>query len=188
MTLEEQINHIMKNFESSSSKEILEILNKIMPEFKSELTSEYLQGKIHKKTQLENQSPVDGLPLSFLVQRNRRFLHKCARWSKLQFHLLSDDSLKALKDELIYQRVARDKDGKGLVWTGEIPPAGAPTTPVPAQCPTSDAAVTTPSVEQTPSRFLQPTAVPSTMKGTEPDEPIRPSPEAERRQLTNLCQ
>ena len=56
VTLEEQINRIMKNFESASSEEILEILNKIMPEFKSELTSEYLQGKIQKITQLDDES------------------------------------------------------------------------------------------------------------------------------------
>lgn len=56
MTLEEQINHIMRNFESTSSKEILDILNKITPEFKSELTSEYLQGKIQKITQIDDES------------------------------------------------------------------------------------------------------------------------------------
>lgn len=56
MTLEDQIIHTMRNFESTSSKEILEILNKIMPEFKSELTSEYLQGKIQKITQIDDES------------------------------------------------------------------------------------------------------------------------------------
>ncbi|MCV0410038.1 MAG: hypothetical protein K5783_04210 [Nitrosopumilus sp.] len=56
MTLEEQVNRIMRNFESTPSEEILEILNKIMPEFKSELTSEYLQGKIQKIMQIDDES------------------------------------------------------------------------------------------------------------------------------------
>lgn len=52
MTLEEEIIKIKNNFESVSSDKILEILNKIMPEFKSKLTSEYLQGKIQKILEL----------------------------------------------------------------------------------------------------------------------------------------
>jgi len=52
MTLEEEIIEIKNNFESVSSDKILEILNKIMPEFKSKLTSEYLQGKIQKILEL----------------------------------------------------------------------------------------------------------------------------------------
>ena len=48
---------------------------------------------------------------------------------KLQFHL-DDDQLAVLKDELLYaQQVARDEDGRVLVWTdgATAPPAPGPT-------------------------------------------------------------
>ncbi len=48
MSLEAQINHTLDDFENTSSDMILEILNQIKPQFKSELISEYLQGKIQK--------------------------------------------------------------------------------------------------------------------------------------------
>ena len=48
MSLEIKINHIMNNFDDVSSEEFLEILDKIMLEFKSDLTIEYLKGKVQK--------------------------------------------------------------------------------------------------------------------------------------------
>jgi len=48
MSLEDQINQILDDFENTTSEKILEILSKIKPEFKNELISEYLQGKIQK--------------------------------------------------------------------------------------------------------------------------------------------
>ena len=48
MTLEDKIKQTMTDVENSSSEEILEIITQIMPNFRSELTSDYLQGKIHK--------------------------------------------------------------------------------------------------------------------------------------------
>jgi hypothetical protein len=48
MTLEDQIKQTMSNLENTSSDEILEIITQIMPNFRSELTSDYLQGKIQK--------------------------------------------------------------------------------------------------------------------------------------------
>ena len=48
MSLENQIKEILDDFENSQSSKILEILNQIKPQFKSTLTSEYLQGKIQK--------------------------------------------------------------------------------------------------------------------------------------------
>jgi len=48
MSLEEQIKHTLDNFENITSDTILEILSQIKPQFKSELISEYLQGKIQK--------------------------------------------------------------------------------------------------------------------------------------------
>ena len=48
MSLETQTREIMDNFLDTSSEKFLEILNQIKPQFKSNLTSEYLQGKIQK--------------------------------------------------------------------------------------------------------------------------------------------
>jgi len=48
MTLEDQIKQTMSNLENTSSETILEIITQIMPNFRSELTSDYLQGKIQK--------------------------------------------------------------------------------------------------------------------------------------------
>lgn len=48
MSLENQIRQTLNDFENVSIDEILEILNQIMPQFKSKLISEYLQGKIQK--------------------------------------------------------------------------------------------------------------------------------------------
>ena len=56
MTLEEQVTMTINDFENTSTEQILEILDKIMPEFKSNLTSEYLQGKIKKILELDGES------------------------------------------------------------------------------------------------------------------------------------
>ena len=46
MSLEDQIKQALDDFENTTSNKILEILNQITPQFKSNLISEYLQGKI----------------------------------------------------------------------------------------------------------------------------------------------
>jgi len=56
MTLEEQVTMAINDFENTPAEQILEILDKIMPEFKSNLTSEYLQGKIQKILELNVES------------------------------------------------------------------------------------------------------------------------------------
>lgn len=56
MSLEERVNMVIDDFENTTSAQILEILEKIMPEFKSNLTSEYLQGKIQKIKDLDDES------------------------------------------------------------------------------------------------------------------------------------
>ena len=48
MSLEDSIKQTLKNFENTSSAEIIEILDQIMPQFKNPLIPEYLQGKIEK--------------------------------------------------------------------------------------------------------------------------------------------
>ena len=55
MSLEVQIKQTMGDIENSSSEQILEIIIKIIPHFRSELTSDYLRGKIQKITNEQNE-------------------------------------------------------------------------------------------------------------------------------------
>ncbi|HJJ23097.1 MAG TPA: hypothetical protein OQH54_05210 [Nitrosopumilus sp.] len=48
MSLEDQIKQTLDNFDNAQSENILEILKQIKTHFKSELILEYLQGKIQK--------------------------------------------------------------------------------------------------------------------------------------------
>jgi|TARA_Y100000385_G_C12968459_1_gene582930 hypothetical protein len=56
MSLEIKIKHIMNNFDDVSSNEFLEILDQIMLELKSNLTLEYLKGKVQKILELSTES------------------------------------------------------------------------------------------------------------------------------------
>jgi len=56
MSLEIQVKNIVDNFDDVSSDEFLEILDQIMLEFKSNLTAEYLKGKIQKIVDLPSES------------------------------------------------------------------------------------------------------------------------------------
>src|SRR5262249_44765200 len=95
-----------------------------------------------------------------LLQRHGRLSYRAL---KVQFEL-DDDRLDLLKEELIdIQHVARDQDGRMLVWTGEASPSPAPTIVQSAQQ----------IVRREEPR--PPVAAP-------PAEPR--APEAERRQLT----
>jgi len=55
MSLEDQINQTLDDFENATSENILKILNQIKPQFKSKLISEYLQGKIQKILDADNE-------------------------------------------------------------------------------------------------------------------------------------
>ena len=55
MSLEDQITQTLDDFENTTSDKILEILHQIKPEFKSELISEYLQGKIQKISEVNDE-------------------------------------------------------------------------------------------------------------------------------------
>lgn len=46
MTLQDQTREILNNFDNLSSEKILEVLTNIQPYLKSEITQEYLNGKI----------------------------------------------------------------------------------------------------------------------------------------------
>tara|TARA_B110000014_G_scaffold213_1_gene147 strand:- start:1408 stop:1638 length:231 start_codon:yes stop_codon:yes gene_type:complete len=56
MSLEIKIKNIMGDFDNVSSDEFLEILDQIMLEFKSDLTTEYLKGKVQKILDLSTES------------------------------------------------------------------------------------------------------------------------------------
>jgi len=56
MSLEIKVQNIINNFENTASDEFLEILEQIMLEFKSNLTVEYLKGKIKKIVELSSES------------------------------------------------------------------------------------------------------------------------------------
>jgi hypothetical protein len=55
MTLKEQVTTAINDFENVSAEQFLEILDQIMPEFKSNLTSEYLRGKIQKILEVDGE-------------------------------------------------------------------------------------------------------------------------------------
>jgi len=54
MSLETKIRQIIANFETTSSDEFLKILEQIKPFFRNPLISEYLQGKVQKILDAEN--------------------------------------------------------------------------------------------------------------------------------------
>ena len=56
MSLEANVRKTLNDFDSVSSDEFLEILSQIMLEFKSNLTVEYLEGKIQKINDLSIES------------------------------------------------------------------------------------------------------------------------------------
>ena len=56
MSLETDVKNIINNFDTSSSDEFLKTLGQIMLEFKSNLTVEYLEGKIQKIHELKTES------------------------------------------------------------------------------------------------------------------------------------
>src|SRR5215831_8224528 len=100
--------------------------------------------------------------LALLKQRGRASY----RALKVQFRL-DDEALEALKDELIeVHQLARDQDGRMLVWAGE-----ASTTPEPTIVQSSQQEV---RLEDQRTPVEAPRAAPP------------PVPEAERRQLTVL--
>jgi len=56
MSLEIKIKNIMNDFDNVSSDEFLGILDQIMLEFKSDLTTEYLKGKVQKILDISTES------------------------------------------------------------------------------------------------------------------------------------
>ena len=55
MSLEFKIKSILNDFDTVSSDEFLEILDQIMLEFKSDLTTKYLKGKVQKILEISSE-------------------------------------------------------------------------------------------------------------------------------------
>jgi len=66
MSLEDQINQILDDFENTALDKILEILYQIKPQFKNELISEYLEGKIQKILEANNDAEKKKLSKALL--------------------------------------------------------------------------------------------------------------------------
>ncbi len=138
-----------------------------------------------------------------LLQSDRRVTYRA-----LKDVLGFDQALLAkIREELTFRQVARDEDGKGLVWTGEVQPAASPAVAMPRQpacpdAPTVRAAAVSPlppshgptvltphEAPTTPERRSTP-AVDGSVAGavhavfSEAPPAARVAPEAERRQLT----
>ena len=112
-----------------------------------------------------------------LLQRHHRLSYRAL---KLQFPLLDPACIDALRDELLFQGVARDVEGQGLIWLGGTsvePQATVSRQPAPA------ASATEPSL----AAPTVPLTLPSPATGddglTAPASG-RSAAEAERRQLT----
>ena len=114
-----------------------------------------------------------------LLQRHHRLSYRAL---KLQFPLLDPACIDALRDELLFQGVARDAEGQGLIWLGGtsvVPQATVSRQPAPAASAT-EPSLAAPTVSAT---------LPSPATGddglTVPASGLS-APEAERRQLTVL--
>ena len=55
MSLSDDVKQTLEKFDSTSSEKIVDVLNQILPNFKSELTSDYLKGKIQKIADAESE-------------------------------------------------------------------------------------------------------------------------------------
>src|SRR5262247_3668662 len=114
-----------------------------------------------------------------LLQRHHRLSYRAL---KLQFPLLDPACIDALRDELLFQGVARDAEGQGLIWLGRtsvMAQATASRQPAPAASATepSLAAPTVPATLPSPATGDDGLTVPASNLS---------APEAERRQLTVL--
>jgi len=56
LSLEVKVKHFLKNFEETSSEDILEILNQIQFKFQSQITRNYLKGKLLAISDTTNES------------------------------------------------------------------------------------------------------------------------------------
>jgi class 3 adenylate cyclase/predicted ATPase len=104
--------------------------------------------------------------VSALLQREGRVSYR----TLTQLFGFDAACLDHLRQELVFKQIARDAHDEGLEWTGSLPPV-VPTNSKPTE--SADVPVET-------------TRAPSAEVAVLPVAPVRPAPEAERRQLTVL--
>ena len=56
MSLEIKTKHIIENFDKVSSREFLEVLNQIKETFQSQITKEYLEGKLDAVSKISDEN------------------------------------------------------------------------------------------------------------------------------------
>ena len=56
MSLEDKIKQVTNDVNTATSEQIFEIIEQIQPQFRSELTAEYLKGKIQKIKDISDES------------------------------------------------------------------------------------------------------------------------------------
>ena len=122
-----------------------------------------------------------------LLQGERRITYRTLTY----VFSLDETLLEAIREELTFRRVARDEDGKGLVWTGEAPSLACPLGAMPHQQAHTDATtVRSDAVSPLPPSHAPTPAVDGSAAGgghavrREAPAAARSAPEAERRQLT----
>jgi class 3 adenylate cyclase len=150
---------------------------------------------VHRGTEAEARFQTALPAVIGLLQRERRVTYR-----RLKYIFTVDDALlEEIREELTFRRLAKDEDGKGLVWTGEIQPTGQPAIPIPSPPATADpmtvvssptAPTLPPPVTETRMPSHGPTG-PAEAISTEAlqdesvvQESTHSAPEAERRQLT----
>ncbi|HUU48877.1 MAG TPA: hypothetical protein VMW55_08855 [Nitrosopumilaceae archaeon] len=55
MSLENNAKQILQNFEETSSKDIIDVLDQIQNQFQSTITKDYLQGKLKSISDIDNE-------------------------------------------------------------------------------------------------------------------------------------
>src|SRR5262249_1995025 len=132
-----------------------------------------------------------------LLQSHRRVTYRTLTY----VFSIDKTLLEEIREELTFRQLAIDEGGKGLVWTGEVPSIPPSVSAVPSPQVTADTpSVTSPAAPtllpcitetQTPSHAptISADAIATDVtQDTSPpvSAPTRPSPEAERRQVTVL--
>jgi class 3 adenylate cyclase len=119
------------------------------------------------------------------LQRDRRVMYRELK------HIfgLDDALLEGIREALTFKQLARDEDGKGLVWTGEPPSTVQPAVPIVGQSITAVPTLPPETEALTPSTGPIIPAEAIATDVTQDDSPTAPeptcsAPEAERRQLT----
>ena len=56
MSMEDKAKNILENFDATSSQQICDVLNEILTNFRSEITQDYLKGKLESVSKASDES------------------------------------------------------------------------------------------------------------------------------------